>query len=39
MTAEQAQAWREIALTSSYQPFADEVEGGAALIEQALAVQ
>ncbi|HEX9878001.1 MAG TPA: TRAP transporter substrate-binding protein DctP [Gammaproteobacteria bacterium] len=39
MTAEQAQAWREIALEASYAPFAREVEGGQALIDQALAVQ
>ncbi|MDH3508696.1 MAG: TRAP transporter substrate-binding protein DctP [Gammaproteobacteria bacterium] len=38
MTAEQAQAWRDIAATTSYKTFADEVDGGAELIRQALAV-
>jgi len=38
MTAEQAQAWRDIAMRTSYATFAKEVEGGAELIEQALAV-
>jgi len=38
MTAEQAQAWRDIAMKTSYATFAKEVEGGAELIEQALAV-
>ncbi len=38
MTAEQAQAWRDIAATTSYKIFSDEVDGGAELIRQALAV-
>lgn len=38
MTAEQAQAWRDIAARTSYKTFSDEVEGGAELIRQALAV-
>ena len=38
MTAEQAQAWRDIAVQTSYATFAKEVEGGQALIDQALAV-
>jgi TRAP-type C4-dicarboxylate transport system substrate-binding protein len=38
MTVEQAQAWRDIAAKTSYATFAEEVEGGAELIEQALAV-
>jgi TRAP-type C4-dicarboxylate transport system substrate-binding protein len=39
MTAEQAQAWKDIALRTSYETFSQEVEGGAELIEQALAVE
>ncbi|HSG64128.1 MAG TPA: TRAP transporter substrate-binding protein DctP, partial [Gammaproteobacteria bacterium] len=39
MTAEQAQAWKDIALRTSYETFAQEVDGGAELIEQALAVE
>ncbi len=39
MSAEQAQAWREIAAATSYKTFAEEVEGGAELIRQALAVE
>jgi TRAP-type C4-dicarboxylate transport system substrate-binding protein len=39
MTAEQAQAWKDIAQETSYKTFADEVEGGAELIRQALAVE
>jgi TRAP-type C4-dicarboxylate transport system substrate-binding protein len=38
MTAEQAQAWRDIAATTSYKTFSDEVDGGAELIRQALSV-
>lgn len=38
MTAEQARAWRDIAARTSYKIFADEVDGGAELIQQALAV-
>ena len=38
LSAEQAQAWREIAAATSYKTFAEEVEGGAELIRQALAV-
>jgi len=39
MSAEQAQAWKDIAQETSYKTFAEEVPGGAALIEQALAVE
>ena len=39
MTGEQAESWRQIARATSYQVFADEVPGGAELIEQALAVE
>ena len=39
MTREQADAWRDIALETSYAVFAEEVAGGAELIEQALAVE
>ena len=39
MTAEQAQAWKDIAMRTSYEHFAHEVEGGAELLEQALAVE
>ena len=38
MNAEQAQAWKEIARESSYRVFAEEVPGGAELIDQALAI-
>ena len=38
MNAEQAQAWKEIAAESSYRVFAEEVPGGAELIDQALAI-
>jgi len=39
MTGEQAETWRQIARATSYQVFAEEVPGGALLIEQALAVE
>jgi len=39
MTAEQAQAWKDIALRTSYDTFSKEVPGGAELIQQALAVE
>jgi TRAP-type C4-dicarboxylate transport system substrate-binding protein len=39
MSAEQAQAWKDIALRTSYETFSQDVEGGAELIEQALAVE
>jgi TRAP-type transport system periplasmic protein len=39
MTAEQAAAWREIAERTSYRIFAEEVPGGRALIDAALAVE
>lgn len=39
MSREQADAWLEIALETSYKVFAEEVPGGAELIEQALAVE
>ncbi len=39
MSAEQTQAWKDIALQTSYKTFSEEVEGGAALIQQALAVE
>jgi TRAP-type transport system periplasmic protein len=39
MTAEQAAAWRAIAAETSYKVFAEEVEGGRALIDSALAVE
>jgi len=38
MTAEQAQAWKDIAMTTSYKTFSEEVPGGAELIQQAFAV-
>jgi TRAP-type C4-dicarboxylate transport system substrate-binding protein len=38
MTAEQAAAWRAIAAETSYSVFAEEVDGGRALIDGALAV-
>lgn len=39
MTAEHANAWRELASRTSYRHFADNVRGGAELIESALAVE
>ena len=39
MTAEQAQAWKDIAATTSYPAFAKKVKGGQALIDKALAVE
>jgi TRAP-type C4-dicarboxylate transport system substrate-binding protein len=39
MSPEQAAAWREIAAETSYETFADEVPGGAELLEKALAVE
>ncbi|MET0067168.1 MAG: TRAP transporter substrate-binding protein DctP [Candidatus Thiodiazotropha sp.] len=39
MTAEQAAKWREIADVSSYKDFADNVEGGRALLDMALSVE
>jgi len=39
LTAEQAAAWRAIAEKTSYAVFAEEVEGGRALIDAALAVE
>ena len=39
MNSEQADTWRQIAVATSYRVFADEVPGGALLIEQALAVE
>lgn len=39
LSAEQANAWRAIAEESSYKVFAEEVEGGRALIQSALAVE
>ena len=39
MTSEDADAWKEIAQKTSYQDFAENVPGGAALIEKALAVE
>lgn len=39
MTAEQAEAWRKIARTSSYKVYFEEVAGGEALIQKALAVE
>jgi TRAP-type transport system periplasmic protein len=38
LSPEQAAAWRALAQESSYKVFAEEVEGGQALIESALAV-
>ncbi|MEE8250071.1 MAG: TRAP transporter substrate-binding protein DctP [Gammaproteobacteria bacterium] len=39
MSAEQAEAWKQIAIATSYRVFAEEVPDGAALIEKALAVE
>jgi TRAP-type transport system periplasmic protein len=39
MSREQAEAWRNIALETSYKVFAEEVPSGAGLIEKALAVE
>ncbi len=39
MSSEQAEAWKQIAMTTSYRVFAEEVPGGTALIEKALAVE
>ena len=39
MSQEQTEAWREIARETSYRVFAEEVPGGAELIEKALAVE
>jgi TRAP-type C4-dicarboxylate transport system substrate-binding protein len=39
MTAEQAAEWRGIAAKTSYEVFADQVPGGRALIDSALAVE
>ena len=39
MTREQVDAWRTIAIETSYAVFTDEVEGGAELIAKALAVE
>ena len=39
MTREQVDAWRAIAIETSYAVFADEIEGGAELIAKALAVE
>jgi TRAP-type C4-dicarboxylate transport system substrate-binding protein len=39
MTAEQANAWRQIADQTSYKEFAEKVPGGGELIQKALAVQ
>ncbi len=39
MTREQTEAWRAIAIETSYKVFAAEVPGGAELIEKALAVE
>ncbi|MCG8493734.1 MAG: TRAP transporter substrate-binding protein DctP, partial [Sneathiellales bacterium] len=39
MTADQAQAWREIANKTSYKTFAEKVKGGDVLIKKALAVK
>ncbi len=39
MTLEQTEAWRAIAIETSYKVFAAEVPGGAELIEKALAVE
>ena len=39
MSAEQADAWKQIAMATSYRVFAEEVPDGAALIEKALAVE
>ena len=39
MSQEHAEAWRNIALETSYKAFAEDVPGGGQLIEQALAVE
>ena len=39
MSAEQAEAWKQIAQETSYKTFAEEVPGGKELIEKALAVE
>ena len=39
MTQEHTEAWRAIAVETSYKVFAEEVPGGAELIEKALAVE
>ena len=39
MTSENYDAWLKIAQETSYKTFADEVEGGKDLIDQALAVE
>jgi TRAP-type C4-dicarboxylate transport system substrate-binding protein len=39
MSADQAQAWLKLAKESSYKAFAEQVKGGQALIDKALAVQ
>jgi TRAP-type C4-dicarboxylate transport system substrate-binding protein len=39
MTAEQAQAWKDIAQRTSYETFSDEVPGGSELLQQAFAVE
>jgi len=39
MSSEQLEAWKQIAIATSYQVFAEKVPGGAALIEKALAVE
>lgn len=39
MTEEQAEAWRRLAAETSYKAFAEEVEGGAKLLELAQAVE
>ncbi len=39
MTREQTDAWRAIAAETSYKVFAEEVPGGAELIEKALAIE
>ena len=39
LSVEQAEAWKQLARATSYRVFAEEVPGGAALIEKALAVE
>ena len=39
MSREQVEAWKQIAIATSYRVFAEEVPGGAALIDKALAVE
>lgn len=39
MTAEEFQAWRDIAKASSYKNFVEQVKGGQALLDKALAVE